>query len=175
MPEALEVRGVDDLLQFVDKFVSRAYLTAAKMGMEHALLLLHGKLPEYPPPPAKGEASKHWTDKQRRYFWWAFKKGLIEVPYRRTGTLGRQFTTEVQVEGVTVSGSLGTNTPYAPWVVGPPETEPLTFGGVVMFQAPIHRGRWWQFFVVVARNLPEAEQELADTVWGEIEKQWNAA
>ncbi len=175
MPDAFEIHGVDELKQFVDHFVSTAYLTAAKMGMEHALMLLHGRLPEYPPPPEKGEASKHWTDKQRRWFFWALKKGLIEAEYKRTGTLGRKFTTEVRVEGVDISGSFGNDCPYAPWVVGPPESEPLTFGGVIMFQAPIHRGRWWQFFDEVKKNLPDAEKELVSVVWTEIGKAWETA
>lgn len=51
--------------------------------------------------------------------------------YRRTGTLGRRWTTRVTRSAVGLTGKVGNNTIYAPWV----QSE--------RFQAEIHQG-WWQ-------------------------------
>lgn len=175
MSDVFDVTGFDELLETIDRFVSSEFIEAARVGMTKAMLYLHGKLPGYPSPPAAGEASKHWTDKQRRWFFWALSQGLVEGEYTRTGTLGRRFTTKVQVRGVEVLGEIGSDTPYAPWVVGPDENEAITIGGVQMFQAPIHRGRWWQFQEVVDANLGEAYSIFAEAFFEEIEKAYIAA
>ena len=172
MPDILDVEGLEELADFIDHFVSVEYIEGARRAMTNALLYLHSKLPGYPSSPAKGEASKHWTDKQRRWFFWALKAGEIEVPYKRTGTLGRRFTTRVKVDGPDISGVIGTDVPYTPWVVGPDESAAITFGGVKMYQAPIHRGRWWQFIDVVERNLGKASEEFVETFFKYMEKEY---
>jgi len=168
-----DVEGMDKVTEMVDHFISVEFMHAAKHGMTEALLFLHSKLPEYPDPPKQGEASKHWTDKQRRYFFWALGQGIIKAKYRRTGTLGRKFTTGVRVRHGTVFGEIGTDLPYAPWVVGPDEKEAITFGGVRMYQAPIHAGRWWKFHQVIEDNLDDAYQTFIDIWWADIRKEWN--
>jgi hypothetical protein len=50
--------------------------------------------------------------------------------YRRTGTLGRRWTTSVQMHSNGVEGKVGNNTTYAPFVQS------------ARFQATVHRGRW---------------------------------
>lgn len=51
--------------------------------------------------------------------------------YRRTGTLGRRWTTEVtKGAGGGLIGKIGNNTTYGPWVQSS------------RFQARVHRGRW---------------------------------
>lgn len=50
--------------------------------------------------------------------------------YRRTGTLGRRWTTEVNATSNDLTGIVGNNTPYGPFV----QSE--------AFQASIHKGRW---------------------------------
>jgi hypothetical protein len=176
MSRDFEVDGLDDIKRLIDRFVSKEFTDAAQAAMTNALLILHAALPEYPSGgPQPGEASKSWTDKQRRWFFAALAEGKIEVPYKRTVSLGRRFTTEVRRQGVDVFGELGTNVPYAPWVVGPDESEAITFGGVKMFQAAIHQGRWWQLLDVVERNLPEAYQEFVDTFFAEIGKVWSGS
>lgn len=172
MAAVLKRYGFDELDQFVEKFVSSYYLSAAQLGMTKALLFLHSKLPEYPPPPLAGEASKHWTEKQRRWFFWALKEGKVEAEYDRTGDLGRMFTTDVRRVGASVLGAIGTANPYAPWVVGPDKSEAITVGGVEMYQAAIHKDRWWQFVKVVKGNLPEAYEVMADEVFGYLEEQF---
>lgn len=41
------------------------------------------------PPIIRGRSQPFKTDKQRRFFFWALRNGLITVPYQRTGTYGR--------------------------------------------------------------------------------------
>jgi len=164
MPDAFDVEGMEELKALIERFPEMA-LDAAEPAMEQALLYLHGKIPQYPDKPQPGEASKWWTPKQRRWFWWAFKAGKIQVPYRRTGTLGRQITEQVTRSADGVEGEIGTNTPYAPWVIGPDEPGRV-FAGLnnsnPMFQAGVHRKRWWQFEAVVNENLDGAYEQFRD-------------
>ena len=57
-----DTTDLDQLRQLVDQFPELA-LRAAEPAMTQALLYLRGRIPEYPPKPARGEASKFWTDK----------------------------------------------------------------------------------------------------------------
>ena len=50
--------------------------------------------------------------------------------YVRTGTLGRRWTTRVTPSALAVTGKVGNNTIYGPWVQS------------AAFQAEIHRGHW---------------------------------
>lgn len=62
------------------------------------------------------------SDKQRRYFFWALKEGIIEVPYRRGASPG----SEKLEQSWTISGMdgglkqiIGNDTTYGPLVQGP--------------------------------------------------------
>ena len=165
MPD-LKIDGLDELNKLIDKFPELA-LEAAREAMNAALLLLHGRLPEYPPPPGPGAPSPLHTAKQRRWFFAALREERIQVPYRRTGTLGRRFAEAVSVDEAGVTGQIGTNLPYAPWVVGPdyPGQQIL---GQTMYQARIHQGRWWQFETVVQENLGDAFEEFEEVFFEEF-------
>jgi len=96
--------------------------------MEASLLLLHNDLTDYP---SKSTGTIRFkTAKQRRYFFWAVKQGIITVPYVRTGKLGQSWTWRITETGNGLSGTVGTNLKYAPWV----QNDEL--------QARIHRGNW---------------------------------
>ena len=83
-----------------------------------ATLYVHSQVPGYPSPPP---ASR----------------------YVRTGTLGRSITTKVtSLSGNEVAGFIGTNTPYAPYVIDEKR------------QARTHRGRWWTLQGVVDKAAP---------------------
>ena len=47
----------------------------------------------------------------------ALREGRIEVPYRRTGTLGRRWTTEIGGAGDELVGTVGNHTSYGPFVM----------------------------------------------------------
>jgi len=162
MPDdLLDVEGLDELQELIARFPELA-LDAAEPAMDQALVYLHGRVPEYPPKPQPGQASKWWTPKQRRYFWWALKQGLIQVPYKRTGLLGRRITEQVTRQAGQVLGEIGMNTPYGPEVVGPPQDDPVTINGEPRYQARIHEGRWWRFHDVMDENLDEAYREFRE-------------
>lgn len=61
--------------------------------------------------------------------------------YRRTGTLGRRWTTRVTSSGNSITGTVGNNTSYGPFVQSQ------------RFQARIHRGLWQTDAQVVERNI----------------------
>lgn len=148
-------------------------LDAAEEAMNQSVIYLHGKIPEYPLPPMGGVGFA--TAAQRAWFFASVKDGKVpgwrwvdghpqKVGSTRTGTLGRKFTESVDRSQWEVIGEIGTNVPYAPWVVGPsfPGHE---FDGRVMYQARIHADRWWQFENVMSENVDGAWQEFTDTFW----------
>lgn len=86
-------------------------------ALEAGGLYLKGKLAVYPPQRRGKQPFK--TDKQRKYFFFALKAGLIDVPYRRGMSPSSQRLSQrwdVQRSGLTVE--VGTNVTYAPYVVG---------------------------------------------------------
>jgi hypothetical protein len=58
------------------------------------------------------------SDKQRKYFFWALRNGIIDVPYRRTQTLRKNW----QQIGSGRKSIIANETPYAKYVMGD-ETE----------------------------------------------------
>jgi len=137
--------------------------TVLQAGMDAALFYLDGRLPPYPagnaPPLPRiyrrnGRLSKFKTAKQQRYFFWALRTGAITVPYTRTGTLQRRITTRSEVEGDTVTGYIGTDVPYAEYVIGDDSQ-----------QAPIHKNRWWQLAKEVDKNIDGAAEAMIQKAW----------
>jgi len=98
-------------------------------AMNESLAFGQDFVAKYPPPPT-GAHTTFVSDKQRRWFFWALSTGVITVPYKRTGTLGKSWTTDVRPSGTSLNGVLGNVRPYGPYV----QDEEV--------QARIHRGRW---------------------------------
>ena len=115
--------------------------------MIKAVLMLQYVL-KYYPPREKGLHIEFKTEKQRRYFFWALREGKIEVPYRRTRTLGRKWTTKVEHISGGVVGIVGNATPYGPYVQSRAD------------QAQIHAGRWG----TVEDALENLEDEIFETL-----------
>jgi hypothetical protein len=176
---AFEYEGYEELEQFIEKFPEMV-LDAAESAMKGALAILRD-LPEYPPQPGPDAPAPVWTEKSRRYFFWAVKNNKIpgwrwkdghpEGQYQRTGHLGRNFTDEVTRSADEVIGTVGTAVPYAAWVVGP-DYPGEQIGDDVMYQARIHRNRWWQFYDEIEGNLPAAWEEFDEILFQEIEAQF---
>lgn len=162
MPDdLLHIEGLEELRAWIERSPEIA-LEVAEPAMRDALLFLHGRVPEYPEKPAPGTASKFWTDKQRRWFWWQIGQGNTALfDYRRTGTLGRRITERVERTLVGVEGELGMNTPYARYVIGRDD------------QARVHRGRWWVFEDVVDENADGALEEFGETFFRLFEQAWS--
>jgi hypothetical protein len=68
--------------------------------------------------------------------------------YRRTGTLGRTWTSDVYSEGDSLIGKVGNVTKYAPQV----QSE--------RFQRPMHKGRWQTDAQVIREAQPEIVREF---------------
>lgn len=175
---------MDDFIEEITKWPEYALL-AAEPAMMDALLYLHGSLPEYPDPPEHGVGFT--SPAQRAWFFASVKDGRVpgwrwvpgqpatgssqavpghpeKVGSARTGNLGRKFTEEVFRQPWAVLGNIGTNVPYAPWVVGPPYPGEQ-INGQTMYQARIHEGRWWQFEVTVESNSDEAWKRFNEKFW----------
>lgn len=105
--------GLDDVIEKLDG-LNRPEVF--RRPMTQSVNHLQRKLADYPPQVSRPQYFK--TDKQRRYFFWALRKGKITVPYRRSGLLGRRWTTRVSADGR--RGEVGNNTPYGPLVQGGP-------------------------------------------------------
>jgi hypothetical protein len=129
---------------------------ALKRAMTASTQLVRKRLAKYPGKSAG--AQPFVSDKQRRFFFAALREGRIQVPYRRTGTLGRKWTSKVTVTDTDVAGFVGTTAPYAPFVQG--------FGA----QARIHAGNWQTEQDVAA----DSRDEVLDIFAGEISRAMGA-
>lgn len=107
-----------------------AAIEAMRPAMGDSLDKVWGDLARYPEPPTPGTFAGFKSEKQRRWFFAALREGLIEVPYRRTGMLGRSWTMRIDSTVDGIEGRVGTNIVYAPWVQDKDR------------QAAIHQGRW---------------------------------
>ena len=196
MPE-FEWEGREEMLRTIEHVPDLA-LEAAVPGMKDAVTFLHGALPDYPNLPdgsvmRPDGVSFLRTATQRGWFFAATRKGQVRgwewveeeidgrvvghpqrVGSTRTGTLGRKFTEDVVKETAAVLGTLGTNVPYAPWVVGPsyPGEE---INGKQMYQARVHVDRWWQLYDVVAKHEGEAWDVFEETFWPELKRKFGEA
>ena len=126
----IEVEGLNEALEKLDSITADATLRPA---MQHGVADIQAKLKRYPAeyggsPPFEGFK----TDKQRRYFFYALKAGIISVPYKRgkAAGLGGSWTTEIRGSGGNMVGVVGTNMPYAKYVQNRPD------------QYYMHIGRW---------------------------------
>src|SRR5574341_796765 len=90
----------------------------------------------YPYPPQRHYPAQ-FTDRSRRYFFWALRNGVISVPYRRTGRLAN--SNAAQHLGLMV-WALTNSAEYAGLVIGPK-------------QATQHAGWWWKHEQVALTRL----------------------
>ena len=123
-----ELRAFAKKLQAAGPLVNKRFVEATT----EAASFIWDFLGDYP------QRSTHTTmnfvsEKQRRYVMWAIRNGVIQVPYRRTGTLGRRWRSFEQRPHVVMGGIravITNNVPYAHWVQDESR------------QAQYHRGRW---------------------------------
>ena len=111
MPELIHIEGIEPLLKKIKSLQElRPVAGAIRAGAAH----LKGKLQIYPPERHGPQPFK--TEKQRRYFFYAKGKGLIQVPYRRGQSPGSQNLKQTWTVSTTHAGltaEIGTNAPYA--------------------------------------------------------------
>jgi len=85
------------------------------------------------------------TDRQRRFFFWALRTGVIEVPYKRTGVLASSWRATKQGDAF---WSLENSAAYAALVVGRGE------------QSFYHLNQWWVAEDIVEEDMPELTKDL---------------
>jgi phage gpG-like protein len=88
--------------------------------------------------------SKFKTMKQQRYVFAMIAKG--KIPYTRTGTLGRSITTKTEATATEATIQVGTNVPYAPYVISS------------VAQSNYHKGTWWTLEGVVDTSVARYTQ-----------------
>lgn len=141
--------SVDSLFRKLDRIAAIEVLRAP---MEASLLSLQADLTDYPPPPQRPYPKMLRTPKQRKYFFWALGKGIIKVPYTRTGKLGQSWTWKITETGTGLRGTVGTNMSYAKWVQNEES------------QAMIHRSNWPTDARVVDRRRAEIGRRFAAAI-----------
>ena len=86
MADGITIEGLPPLRKILKEVGS---LRPVKKGLGKGAVHLKGTIDVYPEESHRPVA-QYWTAKQRRYFFWALKKGKIEVPYRRGQSEGSE-------------------------------------------------------------------------------------
>jgi hypothetical protein len=116
--EMIRIEGLQELIKLVTDLEQ---LKPIKASLKAAGLYLKGRVAVYPaqtrPTRESVYGSSFKTEKQRRFFFAALKKGEIDVPYRRgassgSETFGRRWTVGTTNNGLRVM--VGNNASYGP-------------------------------------------------------------
>jgi len=110
---------------------------------------------------AKGKTyySKFKDFKSQRGFFQALKKGLIVIPYKRTGKLVQSLTHVSKVIGNAVKVTVGSNMPYASKVIGAKRTGGVS-GWKDGMQTAYHEKTGWKS---LPNEMSTQQQVLAAT------------
>lgn len=146
----IKIEGVEDLERKLGAAMADKTLHPP---MVSGLSRLHMGLATYPDTQSTGPMVFK-SDKQRRYFFWALREGIITVPYGRTGTLGRRWTTTVRGYAGDMVGLVGNNTSYGPLVQG---------AGT---QTKMHKGNWQTDEDVMKQEKTPIVKDFAKAIEG---------
>lgn len=122
MNSTIRIEGLEELKRKFEEMPAMLN-QLMKTEMERSMEFIHGRVPAYPPPPPGST-------------------------YQRTLTLGKSINTEVKALGGDVTGEIGTNVVYAPYVISSEETRDGRGP-----QAWMHKGRWWTLQEVVEKAM----------------------
>lgn len=111
---SIEIHGIPELFA---KLGSAAATSTLRPPMQRSVFRLEAGMKKYPP--QRGGTS-----------------------YRRTGTLGRRWTSRISQDANGLEGKVGNNTSYGPFVQSQ------------MFQAATHRGLWQTDQEIATRETP---------------------
>ncbi len=126
MASGITIQGLNALQR---KLSQAQFERAVSTGLKTAAVELKGRLAEYPP--RIPGAVDFVSDRQRRYFFYALRAGIIEVPYRR-GTspgserFGQSWTVKSRDWHTVV---VGNDTSYGPYLMDPDEQSFFHFEG----------------------------------------------
>jgi hypothetical protein len=107
----LRIEGLDKLLRKLDKMGPGVYKPALAEAGAH----IKSVMAAYPPQ-ITGRKQPPKTMRQRLFLIWAIAKGIITIPYRRGGILGKRWTVEFRDGGKTAV--VGNNTKGGKFVQG---------------------------------------------------------
>lgn len=124
MAITITITGIDDIIKRLDHAEGNE---ALRRAMVRSVERLRNRMADYPPQRSGSS-------------------------YRRTGTLGRRWTTRVEALSAGVRGRVGNNTRYGPFVQSS------------AFQASVHRGRWQTDQQVMERELETIEGYFREEV-----------
>lgn len=157
MPE-LEIEGLDALYAKLDRLAAMRRVSGALLA---GGAMIKSAMQLYPAQVALTRKSVYGrsfvSDRQRRFFFYALKKGILHSPYRRTNVLGNKWTVEAQDGGLTVE--VGNNTPYGPYVQS------------ARLQTKYHKAAGWQTdAAVLERQAPAVVGLVRDAIQAEIDE-----
>ena len=124
MSVSIQIKGIDTLIQKLGKVEGTKHL---RQPMQRAVYRLQGRMAQYPA--------------QR-----------TNSSYRRTGTLGRKWTSKIEQGNGIIRGKVGNNASYAPLVQS------------YQFQARIHRGLWQTDRYIVDTEYRTIVRDFEDTI-----------
>ena len=136
----IDLDGLDEVLARLERVGSLAPLRA---GVAAAALQIKGYIARYPP---KRPREMRFTDRQRRFFFWALRQGIIEVPYQRgqspgSEDLSQRWTIKLRQHGLTAI--VGNNASYVRYVQDRDR------------QSSYHKGNWQTAQDVAERHAAE--------------------
>lgn len=105
-----------DVARLLGKLGRVTALSTLRPPLTRALALVHGDLATYPSPAPHAQPLR--SDRARRYFFAALREGKISAPYRRTGNLGRAWTSQIAETAESLDGTVGNARSYGPFVQG---------------------------------------------------------
>ena len=136
----IETKGVEQVRKKIDRLQKRLDTgdpgSTVRQVLRRVVILIQSRMMVYPPQRPGGS-------------------------YRRTGTLGRAWTSEVYAEGDALIGKVGNVTKYAPQV----QSE--------KFQSKAHKGRWQTDVQVIRELEPEINAEFS-ALGRDVVREFNA-
>ena len=124
MSVSIQIKGIDTLIQKLGKVEGTKHL---RPPMQRSVYRLQARMAQYPA--------------QR-----------TNSSYRRTGTLGRKWTSKIEQGNGIIRGKVGNNASYAPLVQS------------YQFQARIHRGLWQTDRYIVDTEYRTIVRDFEDTI-----------
>ncbi len=153
MPITIQIEGADDLAR---RFDMAGQIRVLRPPMVRSLARLEDPIKTYPPPIPAGHWAANTKPKQRRAFFAQLRAGRISG--KRTGTLGRRWTSKITEKGASLEGEWGNVTAYGHWVQGHSD------------QVAFHRGRWITDQQVVDRNRQAIVDDFAQAITAALEE-----
>ena len=143
----IQINGLEELVR---KFNGLEKVTELlRPPMQRAVLRVQAKMAKYPPqrPGSRYVRGRGWADKNGK------------VKRLTSENLGKKWTTKVDRVAGGITGKVGNNVSYGPFVQSK------------QFQAKVHQGRWTNTDeVVLAQELPAITADFNATVQAELDK-----